>query len=228
MRKKNKTNFHTIVFLVILFSFFFISCGGVYLVNIEHPRKERLEVEKYKKILVAGIYEEDENQKLNIAEETLQYLRTELKKNTPFEIIDKEPIKIGAEQSIKLKDDKEFWQKMAKDNESDLLIWGKVGFSSKDDSGFQKMKVRSPQTGALVDVTRYVERTRFDLDLELYFNDGKDGEVVYQDKFTSSLLFRDKKSPTLPIFFSLLNRILPDFLGIIIPQPSTDSRYILP
>jgi hypothetical protein len=228
MSAKNKTNFYNIVFLLILFSFFFISCGGVYLVNIEHPRKERLEVEKYKKILVAGLYEEGENQKLNIAEETLQYLRTELKKNTPFEIIDKEPIKIGAEQSIKLKDDKEFWQKMAKDNESDLLIWGKVGFSSKDDSGFQKMKVRSPQTGALVDVTRYVERTRFDLNLELYFNDGKDGEVVYQDKFTTSLLFRDKKSPTLPIFFSLLNRILPDFLGIIIPQPSTDSRYILP
>jgi hypothetical protein len=228
MSAKNKTNFYNIVFLLILFSFFFISCGGVYLVNIEHPKKERLEVEKYKKILVAGLYEEGENQKLNIAEETLQYLRTELKKNTPFEIIDKEPIKIEAEQSTKLKDDKEFWQKMAKDNESDLLIWGKVGFSSKDDSGFQKMKVRSPQTGALVDVTRYVERTRFDLNLELYFNDGKDGEVVYQDKFTTSLLFRDKKSPTLPIFFSLLNRILPDFLGIIIPQPSTDSRYILP
>jgi hypothetical protein len=227
MNTKNN-NIFSLIFLLILFSFLFIRCGGVYLVNIEHPRKERLEVEKYKKILVAGLYQEEENQKFNIAEETLQYLRTELKKNTPFEITDKEPIEIDTEQSIKLKDDKEFWQKIAKDYESDLLIWGKVGFFSKDDSGFQKMKVRSPQTGALVDVTRYVERTRFDLNLELYFHDGKDGEIVYQDKFNTSLLFRDKKSPSLPIFFSLLNRILPDFLGIIIPQPSTDSRYILP
>jgi len=228
MREKSKAKFQQLILPLSLYLALVVGCGATYLVVIEHPMEERLKTEKYKKIFVAGFCSGKDEEKLNISQETVHYFRSELKKNTHFEVLDEKSIRIPAEKSAELLEDKEFWKNIAAKYESDLLIWGKVGYSTKDASGFRKMKVRSPQTGALMDVTRYVERTQFELDLEVYFHNGKNGEVVYQDRFNSSLLFREKRGVSLPIFFSLMNRILPDFLGVLIPQPSTDSRYILP
>lgn len=228
MRQKSKIKFQKLIPPLFLCLGLVVGCGSTYLVVIEHPMQERLKTEKYKKIFVAGFCSVKNDAKLNIDQETIHYLRSELKKNTHFEVSDEKTIRIPDEKSAEILEDKEYWKNIAEKYESDLLIWGKVGYSAIDASGFRKMKVRSPKTGALMDVTRYVERTRFELNLEVYFHNGKDGEIVYQDSFNSSLLFREKRGVSLPIFFSLMNRILPDFLGILIPQPSTDSRYILP
>jgi len=228
MKGKIEGKLRKLMLLLLLYLSLSFACGSLYLVVIEHPEKERLKTEKYNKIFVAGFCSEMKEQKLNIAKETLFYLRTELKKNTHFEVIDKEPLEISEEKSGELVEDKEYWKGIASKYEGDLLIWGKVGYYTRDDSGFRKIKYRSPKTGAIITGTRYEERTRFDLALELYFHNGKNGEIVYQDRFDTSLLYRDKRQATLPIFFSLMNRVLPEFLAILIPQPSTDSRYILP
>ncbi len=203
-----------------------IGCGGAaYLVTIQHPMKERIPPDKYKSILVAGFLAEED--KLNLNFETVKYLRTELRKNTPYKVIEEKPIEIPSARIEELPSDTDFWKSLAIQAKAELIMWGRINYTAEPTAELKEMSYRHPVTGRILTATQLVERTNFKVELDLYFSDGSSGEVVYQDKYSQTIPYKERPSADLPIFFNLMNRILPSILGVLIPQKMTDARYIL-
>lgn len=204
-----------------------LACGGIsYMVAIEHPMKERIPPDKYKSILVAGFLAEGEK-KLNLNFETVKYIRTELKKNTPYKVIEENLIEIPPARIEELPLDTDFWKSLATKAEAELIMWGRVKYTSELTSELKEETYQHPVTGKRYTATRVVERTDFKVELDLYFSDGSSGVVVYRDKYSQIIPYRERPPAELPVFINLMNRLLPNILGVLIPQETMETRFIL-
>ena len=204
-----------------------LGCGGAsYLVTVQHPMKERIPPDKYRSILVAGFLSEGE-QKLNLNFETVKYLRTELRKNTAYKVIEEKPIEIPSARIEELPSDTDFWKSLATQAKAELIMWGRVNYTSEAVSELKEVRYRHPVSGRIITATRLVDKTEFKVELDLYFSDGSSGELVYGDKYSQTIPYLKRPSADLPIFFSLMNRILPNILGVLIPRETLETRYIL-
>ena len=110
---------------------------------------------------------------------------------------------------------------------------GRLGFESQNRSGFQAEErvVREPGTGRprLVRGNRYLERKGFSLNAEFQFVDGRTGQTLHKEKFTEEVLYaEDQKISPLSSYFELMDRLLPNFLGVISPQKIRGTRVLLP
>ena len=203
-----------------------LGCGGIsYLVTIEHPMKERIPPDKYKSILVAGFLAEGE-EKLNLSFETVKYIRTELRKNTPYKVIEEKPIEIPLARIEELPLDTDFWKSLATQAKAELIMWGRVNYTSEPTAELQEITYRTP-AGQTITATKLVEMTNFKVELELYFSDGSSGELVYRDNYSQIIPYKGRPSAELPIFFNLMNRMLPSILGVLIPHETMQTRYII-
>ena len=80
----------------------------------------------------------------------------------------------------------------------------------------------------LVRGNRYMERKGFTLSADFYFIDSKTGELIHKERFTEEVLYgeRQRVSP-LSSYFELMDRLLPNFLGVITPQRIRGTRVLL-
>ncbi len=106
-------------------------------------------------------------------------------------------------------------------------MWGRVNYSSKAVAELQEERYRHPVTGRIITYTRLVDKTEFTVELDLYFSDGTSGEMVYGDKYSQTIPYLKRPAADLPIFFSLMNRLLPNILGVLVPRETMETRYIL-
>jgi len=75
---------------------------------------------------------------------------------------------------------------------------------------------------------RYLERKGFNLNADFYFIDGKTGALLHKEKFTEEVLYsEDQKVSALSSYFELMDRLLPNFMGVISPQRIRGTRILL-
>ena len=75
---------------------------------------------------------------------------------------------------------------------------------------------------------RYLERKGFSLSAEFYFVDGRTGQTLHKEKFTEEVLYgEEQKISPLSSYFELMDRLLPNFLGVISPQKVRGTRVLL-
>jgi len=106
-----------------------------------------------------------------------------------------------------------------------------LGFTGQNRSGFQpEERVMRDTSGnpRLVRGNRYMERKGFTLSADFYFIDSKTGELIHKERFTEEVLYgeRQRVSP-LSSYFELMDRLLPNFLGVITPQRIRGTRVLL-
>jgi hypothetical protein len=128
--------------------------------------------------------------------------------------------------------DSDFWRKIGEEFQNPLIITGKLGFEAQNRSGFQadERVVRDPVTGRprLVRGNRYLERKGFNLNADFYFIDGKTGSLLHKERFTEEVLYgEDQKISALSSYFELMDRLLPNFMGVISPQRIRGTRILL-
>ena len=128
--------------------------------------------------------------------------------------------------------DGDFWRKVGEEFQQPLIVTGRVGFETQNRSGFQAEErvVREPGSNRprLVRGNRYLERKGFSLSAELIFVDGRTGQALHKEKFTEEVLYgEDQKVSPLSSYFELMDRILPNFLGVISPQKIRGTRVLL-
>lgn len=225
--KRNMTKRLLKGWLCLILGLVALGCGGVnYLVTIQHPMKGRIPPNKYRSILVAGFLAEGE-EKLNLNFETVKYIRTELRKNTPYRVIEENPIEIPSARIEELPADNDFWINLATQAKAELVMWGRVNYTSKAVAELKEERYRHPVSGRIITYTRLVDKTEFTVELDLYFSDGTSGELVYGDKYSQTIPYLKRPSADLPVFFSLMNRLLPNILGVLVPRETMETRYIL-
>jgi hypothetical protein len=231
-------------------------CASVVEVPVETPLQSKLDVSTFRRILIAGFVTELEPSELDLSAETSRLLQNQLRSNTKLQVLepDQPPLqgaldevleKLGAQgrynreekdqfrlEADKLLQDPEFWRRLGEEYQQPLVVTGKLGFDVQDRSGFQPEQrvVRRTTDGrpTLVQGNRYAERRGFSLNADFYFIDTKSGELLHKERFTEEVLYSEEQriSP-LSAYFELMDRLLPNFLGVITPQRIRGTRVLL-
>jgi len=230
-------------------------CGGVIEVPVETPLQSKLDVSSFRRILIAGFVTDLEPTDVDLSSETSRLLQNQLRSNTRLQVLepDRPPLQDALEKVLdklgeqgrydkdekeqfrleadKLLQDPEFWRKMGEEYQQPLVVTGKLGFESQNRSGFQpeeRVVRRSDGRPSYVRGNRYMERKGYSLSADFYFIDTKTGETVHKERFTEEVLYsEDQRVSALSSYFELMDRLLPNFLGVITPQKIRGTRVLL-
>ena len=73
-----------------------------------------------------------------------------------------------------------------------------------------------------------MERKGFVLRPTFIFIDGRTGETLHSETFREEILYNaSQQTPALSSYFELMDRLLPNFLGIVSPQRIRGQRILL-
>jgi hypothetical protein len=194
---------------------------------------------------------------VDVAQETARLLQNQLRSNTRLQVLepDRPPLQEAVDKATanlgkggtnltkpereqyrveadRVLQDADFWRKIGEEFQNPLIVTGKLGFEIKNRSGFssEERVVRDPNSNQprLVRGNRYMERKGFNLNADFYFIDGRTGAILHKEKFTEEVLYgEDQKVSPLSSYFELMDRLLPNFLGVISPQKIRGTRVLL-
>jgi hypothetical protein len=231
-------------------------CASFVEVPIETPLQSKLDVTAFRRVLVAGFLSEAGDSEVELSSETARLLQNQLRAQTRLQVLepDRPPLedaldkvraglgereRWGKEQREQFKleaerllQDPEHWRRVGEEYQNPLIVTGKIGFEEQSRTGFQAEErvVRDPVSNRarLVRGNRFLERKAFLLNADFHFVDGRTGATLHKEKFTEEVLYGDdQKISPLSSYFELMDRLLPNFLGVISPQRIRGTRVLL-
>jgi hypothetical protein len=232
-----------------------LGCSSVLEVPVETPLQSKLDVTAFRRILIAGFVTDLEDSDVDLSAETSRLLQNQLRSNTRLQVLepDRPPLQDALEKALekigeggsynkdekeqyrleadRLLQDPEFWRKMGEEYQQPLIVAGKLNFESQNRSGFQpdeRVVRRADGQPTLVRGNRYMERKGFTLSADFFFIDSKTGELLHKERFSEEVLYsEDQRVSPLSSYFELMDRLLPNFLGVITPQKIRGTRVLL-
>jgi hypothetical protein len=230
-------------------------CSSVLEVPVETPLQSKLDVSSFRRILIAGFVTDLQESDVDLSAETSRLLQNQLRSNTRLQVLepDRPPLQEALEKTLekigeggsyskdekeqyrlesdRLLQDPEFWRKMGEEYQNPLIVAGRLDFQSQNRSGFQPEErvVRTPAgQPSLVRGNRYMERKGYTLSADFLFIDSKTGETLHKERFSEEVLYsEDQRVSALSSYFELMDRLLPNFLGVITPQRIRGTRVLL-
>ena len=232
-----------------------LACSSVLEVPVETPLQSKLDVTAFRRILIAGFVTDLEDSDVDLSAETSRLLQNQLRSNTRLQVLepDRPPLQDALEKALekigeggsynkdekeqyrleadRLLQDPEFWRKMGEEYQQPLIVAGKLNFESQNRSGFQpdeRVVRRADGQPTLVRGNRFMERKGFTLSADFFFIDSKTGELLHKERFSEEVLYsEDQRVSSLSSYFELMDRLLPNFLGVITPQRIRGTRVLL-
>ena len=230
-------------------------CASFVEVPVETPLQSKLDVSSFRRVLIAGFVTDVGEADVELGSETSRLLQNQLRSNSRLQVLepDRPPLQDALDKVVermgdagkyskaerdqykleadRLLQDAEFWRKIGEEYQQPLIVTGKLGFDVQNRSGFHhdERLVRSPGgRNQLVRGNRYSERKGFSLNADFYFVDGRTGQTLHKEKFTEEVLYgEEQKVSPLSSYFELMDRLLPNFLGVISPQKIRGTRVLL-
>jgi hypothetical protein len=231
------------------------ACAGYVEVPVETPLQSKIDVQRFRRALVAGFLVDTNGGELDLQAETVRLLENQLKTRTKLQVLeaDRPPLQDAVEKSKdaqpggsgasltpeqtrvagdRILQDTAFWRGIGEEFQSPLIVSGRMAFDVSSRSGFQSEEkiVNDPLTNAphLVRGNRYMERKAYSLTADFYFVDGGTGGILHREKFSEEVIYgEDQKVSSLSAYFELMDRLLPNFLGIVSPQRIRGQRILL-
>jgi hypothetical protein len=232
------------------------ACATFVEVPVETPLQSKIDVSSFRRVLVAGFATDLGESDVELGAETTRLLQNQLRSSTKLQVLepDRPPLHDALERALekmgeggkynkqereqfrletdRILKDAEYWRQVGEEFQNPLIVTGRVGFEQQNRSGFQtdERVIRDPATGRprLVRGNRYLERKGFSLNADFYFVDGRTGETLHKEKFTEEVLYsEEQKVSPLSSYFELMDRLLPNFLGVISPQKIRGTRVLL-
>jgi hypothetical protein len=231
-------------------------CASFVEVPIETPLQSKNDVTRFRRVLVAGFVTDLGEADVDVGPETTRLLQNQLRSATRMQVLepDHPPLHDALEAALeklgeggrftkqekeqyrleadRILQDHDYWRKVGEEFQQPLIVTGRVGLETQNRSGFQAEErvVQDPVTRRqrLLRGNRYLERKGFALSAEFVFVDGRTGETLHKEKFTEEVLYNeDQKVSPLSSYFELMDRLLPNFLGVISPQKIRGTRVLL-
>ncbi len=230
-------------------------CSSMLEVPVDTPLQSKLDVSGFRRILIAGFVTDLEDSDVDLSAETSRLLQNQLRSNTQLQVIepDRPPLQSALETALekigeggsysrdekeqfrleadRILQDPEFWRKMGEEYQQPLVVAGRLDFESQNRSGFEPdERVTRSATGrpTAVRSSRFMERKGFMLSADFYFIDTKTGELIHKERFSEEVLYaEDQRISPLSSYFELMDRLLPNFLGVLTPQRIRGTRVLL-
>ncbi|MCU0241355.1 MAG: hypothetical protein MUF51_02905 [Vicinamibacteria bacterium] len=231
-----------------------LGCAATLEVSIETPMQSKLDVSRFRRLLVGGFVSEATTIDIDLQAETTRLLQNQLRASGKLQVLeaDRAPIEEALAQTLenlpedvrhgrqkeqfrfetdKILQDAAFWKKVGEEFQSPLILTGRLSFEARDQTGFESEEkvVRDPRgRPQVVRGSRYLERKGFSLEAEFLFIDGQTGLVLHKERFAEEVLYdEEQKISPLSSYFELMDRILPNVLGVIAPQRIRGTRILL-
>jgi len=231
-------------------------CASFVEVPVETPLQSKIDVAAFRRILIGGFATDLGDSDVELGSETVRLLQNQLRSNTKLQVLepDHPPLQDALERSLeklgpggkynkqereqyrleadRILQDGEFWRKVGEEYQTPLIVTGRLAFEIQNRSGFQPEEriVTNPATQRrqYVRGSRYSERKGYSLNADFYFVDGRTGQTLHKEKFTEEVLYgEEQKISPLSAYFELMDRLLPNFLGVISPQRIRGTRVLL-
>jgi hypothetical protein len=231
-------------------------CASFVEIPIETPLQSKLDVSRFRRILVAGFITDTGGSDVDLSAETARLLQNQLRSSSRLQVLepDRPPLQEALErtrgeigpaekwgkpereqfqlEADRLLQDADFWRRLGEEYQNPLIVTGRIGFEEQNRSGFQAEErvVREPGTNRarIVRGSRFQERKAYTLSADFSFVDGKTGETLHKERFSEEVLYgEDQKVSPLSSYFELMDRLLPNFLGVISPQRIRGTRVLL-
>jgi hypothetical protein len=231
-------------------------CSSAVEVSIATPLEAKLDMTRFKRLLVAGFIADGNEAEVDVSSETVRLLQNHLRSNTKLRVLepDQPPIEDALEklqlsragvgmltkaereqraaEAERLLGDQAFWRRLGEEFQQPLILTGRLAFETRAQTGFEadERQVRDPY-GELQRVRdqRLIERRGFSLTVEFHFVDGRTGQLLHKEKFTEEVLYsEEQKASALSAYFELMDRLLPNVLGVISTQRMRGSRFLIP
>jgi hypothetical protein len=234
---------------------FSAACASFVEVPVETPLSSKIDVSSFRRVLIAGFVTDPGDADVDLSSETSRLIQNQLRSGTKLQVLEPDRPPLGdalrtVQQNItpngkfskadreqyrleadKVLQDAEFWRKLGEEYQSPLIVTGRLSFEEQNRSGFQSEErvVRdSSNRPRLVRGNKYLERKGYALSAEFYFLDGRTGQLLHKEKFTEEVLYgEEQKISPLSSYFELMDRLLPNFLGVISPQKIRGTRVLL-
>jgi len=202
--------------------------GSPHQVLIKHPKRETPLSGKYKRVYIAGFSPAVEEM-FNLNFETTEYFRSELRKYTLYDILPLEELKLPSDEDefFELVDNYDFWQDLGSRVGADLVIYGRINFYTEPADGYYPYEYRDYRSGNYRTAQLLIPRTAMTIELDLFFHDSATGEIVHEESFGQTIVYRGRLDPTLQAFYDVINRILPRFMDILVPREHDAIRFLL-
>ncbi len=194
-------------------------------VEVQIPMSEKVDTTGMVRLLVGG-FRSGSHPSVDLDAETIEALRSMLRKNTRFEVLDVETMPLPEQPLEDAIRNAAYWKRLSQRYNADLIIGGTVEFVAIDESGFMEQDYISDLTGHRQRHTVWVERESFKMDLRLYFFRGASGELIYEDVFSESTMFIGKGNDDLTILHESIDAVGEGILSIITPRTRTETRYL--
>jgi hypothetical protein len=231
-------------------------CASYLEVPIDMPVQSKIDTSRFRRVLIAGFASDIGGADVEVGSETVRLLQNQLRANSRLQVVeaDRPPLeealadartrlaesgKVTKEERDQFRletdrvlQDQEYWRKIGEEYQNPLIVTGRIGFEEQNRSGFQadERVVRDPATSRprLTRGNRYEERRGYVLSADFHFVDGRTGETLHKEKFTEEVLYNEEqKVSALSSYFELMDRLLPNFLGVISPQRIRGTRVLL-
>ena len=195
---------------------------------IRHPQRATELSGRYRRVYIAGFSPMSEDEQ-NLNFETSEYLRSELRKYTMYELVALEELSFPTDEDefYELVDDAEFFRNLGSRVGADLIVSGRIGLTAEASDGFFPYEYIDRRTGEYRTAQMMVQRTAMTIELELFFHEAATGEIVHEDGFGQTIVYRGRLDPTLQVFFDVMGRVVPRFLDILGPREHTAIRFLL-
>lgn len=186
----------------------------------------RLELAGRQTLLVASFLAEDRGL-LDINRELTRFLRNEFHKGTALQVLDVTPPPAVPEQRAdELAANAAFWKHLGQVHGADIIVSGTVSYDRQDASGFRDVDVISSVTGQKVRETRFVEEELFQYTLDIFYLDGKSGELLHREKLKKGVRFRGLQNDPITAFYEISDSLAADVLAVLSPRMREDMRFV--
>jgi hypothetical protein len=230
-------------------------CASAVEVPIETPLKSKLDVSKFRRVLVAGFATDLVDEGIDLSPETARLLQNQLRSASKLQVIepDRPPFNLALAKAFKVStdarvtredrdryraegerilQDSAFWRKLGEEYQNPLIVTGRLAFEEQNRSGFgQESSTVRDARGRVSETrnSRYSERKAFNLSADFSFIDGATGRLLHKERFSEEVVYgEEQKVSPLSSYFELMDRLLPNFLGVISPQKIRGTRVLLP
>ena len=199
--------------------------AGAVEVQIKLPAPQKIDTTGMSRVLVGG-FRTGDHPTLNLERELNRSLRSLLRRNTKFEILDIEPLPLPEQPIEDAIRNTAYWTRLGARFNADLILAGTLEFSSTDQSGFVQEDLISEMTQQRVRRQRWVERESFRMELALYFFRGSSGDLMYEDHFIEEAAFDGKGNDPLTALHQLIDRIGESILSIVTTRSRLETRHL--
>jgi hypothetical protein len=214
--------------VIILLSPLAAACGTLgYPVSIETPITATLDVSAFQRVFVAGFSCSGGEDEIDLNDEMVRVLRTELRNKSMLHVIESAPLRPPSNTGW----EGPYWRRVGEEFDGALLITGTARFEVT-----HRLHSLSPTPptrdlrGSLLHLTPQhdFEAPGFALEFMPVFIDGRTGERLYAVTLHNQVVYDTTGLvPALSGYFDLMNRMLPAFVRIVSDQKLRGERLLL-